>query len=175
MVRVSTGMHDKLSSYLYILSLLFYLQVCDGVIVIAYENGDPADIHHLSQEMCEKYWLEWLMRLQQFRRTFPQHVTAEADLEVNKTGREMYQGHKIEKVTEFVKAKSVNSIGVPVASIGTVIKDEDVLKGEEEEDLSSKEGFHSLHAWLTTFKSPDAWKRLWRNILQRIRFRRKAE
>ena len=154
-----------------------YLQVCDGVIVIAYENGDPADIHHMSQEMCEKYWLEWLMRLQQFRRTFPaQCVTTDADLEINKTGQEMYQGHKIEKMT--VKEKSVNSIGVPVASLGRVIKDEDILEDEMEEeegDLSFKERFHSLHAWLAAFKSPDSRKKLWRDIRQLIRFGRKAQ
>lgn len=151
-------------------------QVCDGVIVIAYENGDPADIHHMSPEICEKYWLEWLMRLQQYRRTFPQHVTTDIDLEVNKTEQEMYQGHKIEKVTEFVRSKSVNSIGVPVASLGRVIRDEDVLEEETEEgDLSSKERFHSLHAWLAAFKSPDAWKKMWQNILQRVRFGRKSQ
>lgn len=146
------------------------------MIVIAYENGDPADIHHMSPEICEKYWLEWLMQLQQYRRTFPQHVTTDIDLEVNKTEQEMYQGHKIEKVTEFVRSKSVNSIGVPVASLGRVIRDEDVLEEETEEgDLSSKERFHSLHAWLAAFKSPDAWKKLWQNILQRVRFGRKSQ
>lgn len=153
------------------------MQVCDGVIVIAYENGDPADIHHMSPEICEKYWLEWLMRLQQYRRTFPQHVTTDTDLEVNKTGQELYQDRKIQKVTEFVRTKSVNSIGVPVASLGRVIRDEDVLEEETEEgDLSSKEErFHSLHAWLAAFKSPDAWKKLWQNILQRVRFGRKSQ
>ena len=148
------------------------------MIVIAYENGDPADIHHMSPEICEKYWLEWLMRLQQFRRAFPQHVTTDTDLESNKTGQEMYQGHKIDKVTEFVRTKSVNNIGVPVASLGRVIRDEDVLEEEPDKDvrdLSSKERFHSLHAWLSAFKSPDAWKKLWRDILQLVRFGRKSQ
>ena len=148
------------------------------MIVIAYENGDPADIHHMSPEICEKYWLEWLMRLQLYRRTFPQHVATDNDLEVNKTGQEMYQGHKIDKVTEFVRTKSVNSIGVPVASLGRVIRDEDVLEEEPEEDvrdLSSKERFHILHAWLAAFKFPDAWKKLWRNILQLVRVGRKSQ
>ena len=148
------------------------------MIVIAYENGDPADIHHMSPEICEKYWLEWLMRLQLYRRTFPQHVATDNDLEVNKTGQEMYQGHKIDKVTEFVRTKSVNSIGVPVASLGRVIRDEDVLEEEPDEDvrnLSSKERFHSLLAWLAAFKSPDAWKKLWRDILQLVRFWRKSQ
>ena len=148
------------------------------MIVIAYENGDPADIHHMSPEICEKYWLEWLMRLQQYRRTFPQHIATDNDLEVNKTGQEMYQGHKIDKVTEFVRTKSVNSIGVPVASLGRVIRDEDVLEEEPDEDvrnLSSKERFHSLLAWLAAFKSPDAWKKLWQDILQLVRFGRKSQ
>lgn len=145
------------------------------MIVIAYENGDPADIHHMSQEICEKYWLEWLMRLQQYRRTFPAQTLIDTDLEVNKTGQEMYQGCKIEKVTEKV---SVNSIGVPVASLGRVIKDEDVLDQEDEEediDLSLKERFLSLLASLAAIKSPDSWKKLWRDICQLIRFGRKAQ
>lgn len=145
------------------------------MIVIAYENGDPADIHHMSQEICEKYWLEWLMRLQQYRRTFPAQTLIDTDLEVNKTGQEMYQGCKIEKVTEKV---SVNSIGVPVASLGRVIKDEDVLDQEDEEediDLSLKERFLSLLASLAGIKSPDSWKKLWRDICQLIRFGRKAQ
>lgn len=145
------------------------------MIVIAYENGDPADIHHMSQEICEKYWLEWLMRLQQYRRTFPAQTLIDTDLEVNKTGQEMYQGCNIEKVTEKV---SVNSIGVPVASLGRVIKDEDVLDQEDEEedsDLSLKERFLSLLASLAAIKSPDSWKKLWRDICQLIRFGRKAQ
>ena len=146
------------------------------MIVIAYENGDPADVHHMSQEICEKYWLEWLMRLQQYRRTFPQHVTTDTDLlEENKTGHEMYQGHKIEKVTEFVRTKSVNSIGVPIASLGRVIRDEDLLEQEEDKELSSEEKFHSLRAWLAAFKSPDVWKKLWRDILHLVHFGRKSQ
>lgn len=153
-------------------------QVCEGVIVIAYENGDPADVHHMSQEICEKYWLEWLMRLQQYRRTFPAQTLIDTDLEVNKTGQKMYQGCKIEKVTEFGRKHSVNSIGVPVASLGRVIKDEDVLEQEDEEedsDLSLKERFLSLLASLAAAKSPDSWKKLWRDICQLIHFGRKAQ
>ena len=145
------------------------------MIVIAYENGDPAHVHHMSQEMCEKYWLEWLVRLQQYRKIFPQHVITDVDLEINKTGQETYHDQKIEKVTEFVRMKSVNSIGVPVASLGRVIKDEDVLEDEEEGDLSSKERFYSLNAWLAALTSPDALKKLWRDIRQRIRFGKKAD
>lgn len=148
------------------------------MIVIAYENGDPADIHQMSQEICEKYWLEWLMRLQQYRRTFPAQTLMDTDLEVNKTGQEMYQGCKIEKVTEFGRKHSVNSIGVPVASLGRVIKDKDVLEQEDEDedsDLSLKERFPSLFGSLAAVKSPDSWKKLWRDICQLIRFGRKAQ
>lgn len=148
------------------------------MIVIAYENGDPADIHHMSKEICEKYWLEWLMRLQQYRRTFPAQTLIDTDLEVNKTGQEMYQGHKIEKVTEVTEKVSVNSIGVPVASLGRVIKDEDVLEQEDKEedsDLSLREKFLSLLASLAAVKSPNPWKKLWRDICQLIRFGRKAQ
>lgn len=144
------------------------------MIVIAYENGDPADVHHLSQELCEKYWQEWLARLQQYRSKFPERAITQDDSEVNEAGQEMYQSHKFEKATNSLRAKSVNSIGVPVTRLGTVIKDEDVLEGEDE-DLSSNERFYSLHAWLVAIKSPEAWKKLWKNILQRIRFRGKAK
>ena len=144
------------------------------MIVIAYENGDPADIHHLSQELCEKYWQEWLARLQQYRSKFPERVITEDESKVNETGQEMYQSHRLEKATDSFGGKSVNSIGVPVASLGTVIKDEDVFE-EGEEDLSSKERFYSLQAWLAAIKSPEAWKKLCKNILQRLRFRGKAK
>lgn len=141
------------------------------MIVIAYENGDPADIHHLSHDLCKKYWLEWLARLQQYTNKFPECSFSE---DVNETGQEMSSSYKFEKASESLQAKSVNSIGVPVASLGKVIKEEDLLEEgeeeEEEEEISSKECFYSLRAWLASVKSPETWKRLWKNVLERIRF-----
>lgn len=160
------------------------MQVCGGTIVIAYENGDPADVHHLSQELCETYWLEWLTRLQQYRQKFPERFITEPDLEANDTGQEMHQTPKFETATDSLDAKSVNftgvpvpvnSIGVPVARLGKTVKDEDVIEDEEDEEVSYKERFQNLHAWLAAIKSPEAWEKLWKNILQNIRFRGKAK
>lgn len=35
--------------------------------MIAYENGDPADVHIMNEELCEEYWDKWLIRLHQYK------------------------------------------------------------------------------------------------------------
>ena len=136
--------------------------------MVAYENGDPANVHLLSQEICEAYWLEWLTRLQQYRIRFPEHIVNEADLEVlNEAKQQETHARNLESVAQSLGAKSLNSIGVPVANIGTTVKDEDVI---EDEELSSKEpGADSLNSRLQ-----EAWRKMWKNILQLIRSRGKA-
>ena len=162
---------------------LFYMfccsQVCDGVIVIAYENGDPADVHHLSPEMCEGYWLEWLTRLQQYRTKFPERTVNVDDQDVNVGHEEVTLAHNLESVANSLRAKSVSSIGVPVASLGITVKDEDLIEEEEEdEELSSEEQQQVISqeqfdsSW---FSLADSWKAAWENILQRIRSRGKAK
>lgn len=151
-------------------------QVCSGVIVIAYENGDPADVHCLSQEMCESYWLEWLARLQQYRKKFPEHVISETDSEARETGNNMHEGLQFETLTDPLKSRSVNSIGVPVTSLGKIVKDEDVIdddKGVDEEEFPSKRRFYGFSALLAMIKSPEALKRLCQNILQRVSSKRR--
>lgn len=157
-------------------------QVCDGVIVIAYENGDPADVHHLSPEMCEAYWLEWLTRLQQYRNKFPERTVNVDDQDVNVGQEEATPAHNLESVANCLRAKSVSSIGVPVASLGSTVKEEDLIEEEEEDEelsseeeqqqqqVTSQEQFDS--SW---FSLADAWKAAWENILQRIRSRGKAK
>ena len=147
------------------------------MIVIAYENGDPADVHCLSQEMCESYWLEWLTRLQQFRKKSPERIIIEPDVEFSETaGNEMYESHKFE-TTDSLKSRSVNSIGVAVASLGKIIKEEDIIDDEkvidDEEFPASKKRFYGLFALLAVIKSPEAWKKLCENILQHFPFRGK--
>ena len=52
-------------------------------------------------------------------------------------------------------------------SLGTVVKDEDVI--QEEKELSSKETFDdSLSSRIV-----DTWKQIWKNVFDRIRSRRK--
>ena len=151
-------------------------QVCDGVIVIAYENGDPADVHHLSPEMCEAYWLEWLTRLQQYRNKFPERTVYVENQDVNVGHDEVTPAHNLEPVANSLRAKSVSSIGVPVTSLGITVKDEDLIEEEEGEGLSSdeqqqvtsQEQFDS-----STFSLVDTWKAAWENILQRVRSRGK--
>lgn len=141
--------------------------MCEGVIVIAYENGDPADVHHLTQEICEAYWLEWLMRLQQYKNRFPEHFILEADSIKNEAEQELTPVPTVGSVATSLGAKSLKSIGVPVKSLGTVVKDEDVI--EEEKELSSKVTFDdSLSSRIL-----DTWKQIWKNVFDRIRSRRK--
>lgn len=139
----------------------------EGVIVIAYENGDPADVHHLTQEICEAYWLEWLMRLQQYKNKFPEHFIHEAVSIKNEAEQELTPVPTVGSVATSLGAKSLKSIGVPVKSLGTVVKDEDVI--EEEKELSSKVTFDdSLSSRIL-----DTWKQIWKNVFDRIRSRRK--
>lgn len=52
-------------------------------------------------------------------------------------------------------------------SLGTVVKDEDVI--EEDKELSSKETFDdSLSSRIV-----DTWKQIWKNVFDRVRSRRK--
>lgn len=139
-------------------------QVCEGVIVIAYENGDPADVHHMSQQICEAYWLEWLIRIQQYRKKFPELAIVEAIPEGTDSQQEMTQIQNSPATS--LGAKSVNSIGIPVARLGTAVKDEDVIE-EEELVLSSKEEVDESF----NFRFVDAWKQMWKNIFNRIRSR----
>lgn len=146
-------------------------QVCNGVIVIAYENGDPADVHCLSQEMCESYWLEWLARLQQYRKKFPECVISETDSEARETRNDVHEGCKFEASTDSPRSRSVNSIGVPLKSLGRIVKDEDVIDDEkvvDEEEFLSKRRFYGFSALLAMIKSPEALKRLCQSILQRV-------
>ena len=153
----------------------------DGVIVIAYENGDPADVHHLSPEMCEAYWLEWLTRLQQYRTKFPERTVNVDDQDVNV---EVTPPHNLESVANSLRAKSVSSIGVPVTSLGITVKDEDLIEEEEDEELSSEEQQQQQQQQQvtsqeqfdnSTFSLVDTWKAAWENILQSIRSRGKAK
>lgn len=42
------------------------LQVDKFVVVIAYESGDPADVHAFSHAVCKEYWNLWLARLKNY-------------------------------------------------------------------------------------------------------------
>ena len=131
------------------------------MIVIAYENGDPADVHCLSQEMCESYWLEWLARLQQYRKKFPECVISETDSEARETRDDVHEGCKFEASTDSPRSRSVNSIGVPLKSLGRIVKDEDVIDDEkvvDEEEFLSKRRFYGFSALLAMIKSPEALK-----------------
>ncbi|XP_068700661.1 mitochondrial genome maintenance exonuclease 1-like [Montipora foliosa] len=129
-------------------------QVCDGVIIIAYENGDPADVHYLPKEMCETYWLEWLIRLQQYRKRFPELVIDSTYLEQNLT-------IDSKPVAKSLGGQSLTNIGTPVTKIGRIVKDEDVIeKGElspkieqpASQEVFSNSGSWSLRAWKTALK-----------------------
>lgn len=135
--------------------------MCNGVIVIAYENGDPADVHHLSKEMFEVYWLEWLMRLQQYKKKFPETGDTSANMDANVTEKITTPVHHFETLAKTVGAKSMSNIGIPLSQIGKTVKDEDVVEDNEmpshEKDFASQEessssGFESKETWKTSLK-----------------------
>ena len=40
-----------------------FFQIDSGLLVVAYENGRPADVHSLDSNQCALYWGSWLHRL----------------------------------------------------------------------------------------------------------------
>ncbi|XP_067133487.1 mitochondrial genome maintenance exonuclease 1-like [Centruroides vittatus] len=42
------------------------LKVDSAALIIAYENGDPAEVHYMPSALCNVYWKEWLKRLRQY-------------------------------------------------------------------------------------------------------------
>nr|XP_033320890.1 mitochondrial genome maintenance exonuclease 1-like isoform X2 [Megalopta genalis] len=47
-------------------SRMFPFVVTKGLIVIAYSNGDPADIHEVKDKLLQEKWTSWLKRLKMF-------------------------------------------------------------------------------------------------------------
>ena len=43
------------------------IQVRHGLLVIAYEDGSPADVHVLDLKQCKHFWQDWLVRLYKFK------------------------------------------------------------------------------------------------------------
>lgn len=41
-------------------------QVENALLVVAYPTGRPADVMMLDRKKCEKYWFDWLKRLEKF-------------------------------------------------------------------------------------------------------------
>ena len=48
---------------------LFSPQINHGLLVLAYQDGSPADTIWLPPDTCEYYWNEWLHRLQLYNQT----------------------------------------------------------------------------------------------------------
>lgn len=42
------------------------IQVCSGLLVLAYHDGSPADTIWMSLDTCESYWNEWLLRVEHY-------------------------------------------------------------------------------------------------------------
>ncbi|XP_072168003.1 mitochondrial genome maintenance exonuclease 1-like [Diadema setosum] len=45
----------------------YQLQVDQALLVIAYKDGSPADVHVMTSDLCDLYWQRWLRRLQEYR------------------------------------------------------------------------------------------------------------
>ncbi|XP_050037473.1 mitochondrial genome maintenance exonuclease 1-like [Dermacentor andersoni] len=44
----------------------YKIQVRDAMIVIAYEDGSPCQVHHLGPALCQRHWQRWLQRLRTY-------------------------------------------------------------------------------------------------------------
>lgn len=44
----------------------FQGRIRQGMIVVAYENGEQADVYKMDEIMLRKYWRAWLARLHEF-------------------------------------------------------------------------------------------------------------
>ena len=45
------------------------------LIVIAYADGEPAHAHLVNYDLCCKYWLKWLQRLQKYQTQFSEDLS----------------------------------------------------------------------------------------------------
>ena len=43
------------------------IQIRHGLLVIAYDDGTPADVHFLDLKQCRGFWQDWLVRLYKFK------------------------------------------------------------------------------------------------------------
>ncbi len=60
------------------LTICLPLQMERGLVVIAYADGTPADVHILKHDQCLHYWGAWLHRLHRYWDiTLRQHNAAE--------------------------------------------------------------------------------------------------
>ena len=41
-----------------------------GLIIVAYADGRPANVHFMNLETCKMYWRQWLLRLLQYKHSF---------------------------------------------------------------------------------------------------------
>ena len=126
---------------LLLLSLLFFFlllllqfsyrpQVCNAVIVIVYEDGREADVHVMPREMCEEYWQKWLQRLAEYNESDARHLRQVPVNAGSASAGSVIAGSALmqkNRTKHQMDAKTVNSIGVPVSSIGTVVRDKDVI------------------------------------------------
>ncbi|XP_077537496.1 mitochondrial genome maintenance exonuclease 1-like isoform X1 [Haemaphysalis longicornis] len=44
----------------------YQTQVRDALIVVAYEDGSPCQVHHLGPALCQRHWQRWLLRLRNY-------------------------------------------------------------------------------------------------------------
>ena len=51
------------------------LQVLSVLIVIVYSDGEPAHAHFINTDLCRKYWLKWLQRLQKYQTQFSEDLS----------------------------------------------------------------------------------------------------
>lgn len=58
----------QLASYLGAITSIpeFQNRIRQGMVVVAYDDGKPADVYKMNEVMLRRYWQAWLRRLHEF-------------------------------------------------------------------------------------------------------------
>lgn len=96
------------------------------MIVIAYKNGDPADVLMMSTEKCKEYWELWLARLEEYQLRFPDVEPRDQAGFPDNIACEKSEAK--EAIFETLRPRAVHSIGTPLKNLGNVLRDEDFVR-----------------------------------------------
>ena len=154
----------------------------NAVLVFAYEDGSPADVHVLSRDHCEQYWCTWQSRLQLFRSRFDEvdSVDGTCDDGVKEVGsewhgkeRDMERGQDPAGLSrtedtqrtpgeEMIKKNRMFANNDQQNMLSTKRKEPVVKPGSESRGISTKAGYKNEErvvgnaATYTSKKIPDA-------------------
>lgn len=75
------------------------IQVCSGLLVLAYSDGSPADTIWMQTDTCQHYWSEWLLRVELFRQLEQPGCSA--------TSLHQKKGNSINDLAQYIGGVSV--------------------------------------------------------------------